>query len=194
MSRSHVFALGVLASLVAAVPRPALAQTDRIIGRQGATQVSFQAIVAGSVVDRTTPITNSRGQFTGLETSKGFEGFYFGAWDIGYFTTEHFVMKFGNQFTGQITSGQVKPTVSGNVGGTYYFTPDQVASLYASGIYSFQMTNRSQGDRGSAVGSLGLQAAVRSNASIFFEGGYGRSLNEGGSGVLQSSVGLRILF
>lgn len=197
MSRGFRFIVaGVLAGIAASAPQAASAQGSdaRVIGRQGATQISFQAIVAGSVVETATPITNSRGVVTGVQSGNQFQGIYFGAWDIGYFTSEHFVFKFGNQFSGAFNSGSAKPSVSGNIGGIYYFTPQNTASLYASGAYSFRMTNRSPGDRGDAIGSLGLQAAVRNNASVFFEGGFGRSLNTGGQSVILSSVGLRILF
>jgi len=172
--KRHLFALGALAWMAGAAA-PAVAQ-DREIGRQGATQLSFQAVVTGS------------------QAASDFQGFYFGAWDIGYFTSEHLVLRVGNQFQGAFNSGANQPSLSTNVGSTYYFSPHTPTSFYTSGIYSFRLTNRSEGDRGDLVGSIGVQAAVRSNASVFFEGGYGRSLSSGGSGVLLSSVGLRVLF
>ena len=83
----------------------------RSIGRQGATQVSFGASMFGTVSETTTPTRDSRGVITGFTTGREFQGVYFGNWDIGYFTTEHVVVKIGNTFNGQVNAEDAKPSV-----------------------------------------------------------------------------------
>ncbi len=182
---------GVASASVAHAQAPAAART---IGRQGATQVSFGFNMFGTVSEVSTPVTNSRGQVTGFETSREFQGIYFGQWDIGYFATERVVLKVGNNFNGEINSGEATPSVGLNTGLSFYLSPQSTSSAYVDALYSTQLTNRPEGDVGSVIGKVGVQSVVGSGASIFMEGGYGFSLKEASNGVLLFGVGLRVLF
>ena len=167
---------------------------ERMIGRKGAAQLSFGASLFGTVADKVTPITNSRGQTTGFTTSREFAGDYFGQWDIGYFTTDKVVLKVGNTFFGAINQGNAKPDVGLSTGMAFYFNPRGIASPYVEGDYQTQLTNRSEGDPGNALGKFGLQSVVGTSTSIFFEGGYGFNLKEAKTGIMLFTVGLRVLF
>lgn len=83
------------------------------------------------------------------------------------------------------------------VGGLqFHFTPRSIASFYLGADYSAQLTQRSEGERGTALGKLGIIGAISSRASVFIEAGYGARLTRGDDGDLVThvtgQVGVRI--
>ena len=84
-------------------------------------------------------------------------------------------------------------SLAGNViealgGAIFYFTPESIWSFYGGGEYRARLTNRSAGDAGSVNAILGVQGALSSRASFFFEGGYGLRLQRGDAGELQTRI------
>jgi hypothetical protein len=84
-------------------------------------------------------------------------------------------------------------SLTGNViealgGAIFYFTPESIWSFYGGGEYRARLTNRTAGDAGSVNALLGLQGALSSRASFFFEGGYGLRLQRGDEGELQTRI------
>ena len=84
-------------------------------------------------------------------------------------------------------------SLAGNViealgGAIFYFTPESIWSFYGGGEYRARLTNRPAGDAGSVNAILGVQGALSSRASFFFEGGYGLRLQRGDEGELQTRI------
>lgn len=83
--------------------------------------------------------------------------------------------------------------LAGNViealgGAIFYFTPESIWSFYGGAEYRARLTNRASGDAGSVNAIVGLQGALSSRASFFFEGGYGLRLQRGDEGELQTRI------
>jgi hypothetical protein len=183
--------LFVTTIVLAAAVGTASAQTPepaKMVGRKGATQM-------GISFSTTTPVAlTEAGTQTGATTLNG-------SIDIGRFVTNKLVTRFGvfgsGSFGGQ-RSGGSSPVSFMLLGGVlYYFTPDKVSSLYLGGDSSVAVSSVGSGDP-NVNGRLGVQTAIRHNASFFVEGGYGGALtsSEGGSrgGSLMTNVGIRVLF
>ena len=77
------------------------------------------------------------------------------------------------------TTGIGVPALHGTAGALFYFSPQNMVSLYSGVDYWAQITQRADSDAGSVVGTLGVQGALSSRASIYFEGGYGLGLSKG---------------
>lgn len=169
---------------------PAAAQTDettRQVGRKGARQVSLSFATITQII--------SVGDEFGLSGGTSSSTSMFGAVDFGRFVTERLVLSFGIQGSGTIAEGQ-SPLFYSQAGFLYYFTPQQVMSTYLGGDLSVPLTTIN-GERPSseAVGKVGVQAALKSNASIFVEGAYGGAFDAFGSrGSFRTQLGLRMLF
>ena len=185
------------AAFILSVGGQAFAQSDepaKSVGRKGATQlgINFQTTTSIS--------TTSRGQ-SSTETN------LFGGIDVGRFISNKLLFRFGVSGFGTL-GGQTVDSIYGvdlggggssvsfNIlgGGLYYLTPQKPQSLYIGGDMSVPLSKAGAGDP--YVNSrIGVQSAIRSNASIFFEGGYGMVVsNLGSNGSLQSNLGVRILF
>jgi hypothetical protein len=182
--------LSVIIVLLAVSVGTASAQTPeptKSVGRKGATQM-------GISFSTTTPVSVSdAGTQTGATTLNG-------SIDIGRFVTGKLVTRFGvfgsGSFGGQQRSGS--PVSFMLLGGAlYYFTPDKVSSLYIGGDTSVAVSSAGTNDP-MVNGRLGVQTAIKHNASFFIEGGYGGALtsSQGGSrgGSLMTNVGIRVLF
>jgi hypothetical protein len=189
---------GFTAAFLVTLGASAFAQSDeaaKTVGRKGATQlgINFQT---------TTSISTSYYGTTNTETN------LFGGVDVGRFVSNKFLVRFGLSGFGTVGGGGGESgyyggavgggsSVSFNVlgGGLFYLTPQKPQSLYVGGDMSVPMSKAGAGDP-YMNSRVGLQAAIRSNASIFFEGGYGTVLSRGGSGSgsLQSNLGVRVLF
>lgn len=179
--------------LLAAAAGAASAQTPepaRSVGRKGATQL-------GISFSTSTPVhitaAGTKTEATNLN----------GSIDIGRFVTGKLVTRFGvfgsGSFGGDQRGNSGPATISFSLlgGALYYLTPDKVSSLYIGGDSSVSVS--SGGTSSPFVnGRLGVQTAIRHNASFFVEGGYGGQLTarDGGSrgGSLMTNVGIRVLF
>lgn len=109
---------------------------------------------------------------------------YTAEFEVGRFLTPRIVVHGGMRGAGSV-GGEMpdeRPTGNGALalhatgGARFYFTPQAIASVYTGGEYWTQLTQRTDGDVGTLVGTLGLQGAVSSRASLFVEGGYGIGL------------------
>ena len=169
--------LGIaLTVLMLAAPPSAQAQTGappnedvepRIIGTTGTTSLGF----SGYVDKFFSPESRLPTNYT-LEI------------DVGRFLTRHWVARAGISGSGsyggdeadELLTGSGAPALHALGGLHFYFTPRSIWSAYAGVEYGAQLTRRVGTAMGSLVGSLGLQGAVSSRASVFIEGGFGRSL------------------
>jgi len=182
------------AAFVLTLGGTAFAQSDegaKTVGRKGATQLGFNFS------------TNTSIQDTGFGSTSA-QTSLFGGFDVGRFTTDKFLVRLGLNGFGQLGGGQ--ETAFGSVGGSsvsfdllggglYYLTPQKAQSLYIGGDLSVPLSSNGTGSP-YANGRLGVQAAIRSNAAIFLEAGYGALLSSaaGSTGSLQSNLGVRVLF
>jgi hypothetical protein len=161
----------------------------RIVGHKGTTQIGFAGFFDRVYSSEKLMPLNYTVQF-----------------DAGRFITKRFVAKIGlvgsgsrgGENSSDLASGPGAPSLEASVGLMFYFTPESIISFYTGAEYWAQLTQRSGTDSGSAVGKVGLQAAVSARASVFVEGGYGVRLTRGDGGELMTringQVGLRIKF
>jgi hypothetical protein len=120
----------------------------------------------------------------------------YGLIDVGRFVTDKFLTRFGVSGSGSVgrqgAAGDISFTLL--TGALYYFTPDKTSSLYLGGDSALPISQSGTGDM-MVNGRLGVQSAIRHNASFFVEGGYGATLTSlSSSGSLMSNLGVRILF
>lgn len=154
---------------VTTAPRASEDVEPRTIGDTGTTMLGFSGFL-----DRF--FSPERGMSTNLTTQ----------FDIGRFVTPTLVVRGGiagsGRFGGedpQTDPGIGVPALHLSAGLLHYFTPRSMVSLFAGGEYSTALTRRIAGERGSLMGLFGIQGAVSARASVFVEGGYGRSLMRG---------------
>jgi hypothetical protein len=125
--------------------------------------------------------------------------------DVQRFLTKHFVARggvvgagsTGGEDADQGASGTGMSALYAGGGVLYYLTPKSIASLYGGLEYWAQVTNRGDaGDRGTALGKVGWEAALSSRASFFVEAGAGVGLTRASDNSaltrFQGRVGLHI--
>lgn len=167
----------VLVLLVAAGGSQRVAAQDRtredleprIIGAAGTTAVGF----SGYVDKFFSPDT-------GLPTNYTIQV------DVNHFLTNKWVVRgglagsgsYGGDDSDELSTGPGAAAVHALGGASFYFTPRSIWSMYAGVGVAVQITQRSGSGMSSLIGSLGLQGAVSSRASLFIEGGFGRGLNK----------------
>jgi hypothetical protein len=184
----------------------AFAQSDegaKTVGRKGATQL-------GMSFATTTTITSSATGLTGSGSSTSATTNIFGGVDIGRFVSDSFLLRFGINGSGNLggqkadtstltrlgISVPATPTVNFNLigGALYYMTPQKPQSFYLGGDMSVPMSDVGISDP-YANARVGVQAAIRANASFFVEAGYGFLVSSiGSNGSLMSNIGVRVLF
>jgi hypothetical protein len=104
--------------------------------------------------------------------------------DVSRFVTNRLVFRGGLSGSGSAggddaedrPTGLGAPALHASVGVLYYVRPLSMWSPYGGAEYWTQLTQRASGDRGAAVGTLGLEGAVSRRLGIFLEGGYGLGL------------------
>lgn len=176
----------VAGALVLIASSAAFAQSveaARTVGRKGAKQVGINFAT-------NTSITSS-----GYGTNSSMTNL-FGGLDVGRFVSDKFLTRFGISGSGNVGGGSSSVSFSLLGGGLFYFTPEKPQSLYIGGDMTVPLSSQGTGDP-YVNGRLGIQAALRANAALFFEGGYGTLLSRDGGGMngsLQTNVGIRILF
>jgi hypothetical protein len=98
----------------------------------------------------------------------------------------------------ELRSGPGAASLHALVSGLYYFTPQSMASFYGGVEYRAQLMRRAGGERGTALGIVGLQATLSSRAAVFVQGGYGARLSRGDEGEVQTritgEIGVRVKF
>ncbi len=106
--------------------------------------------------------------------------------DVTRFLTDRFAVRGGLAGTGTFggddtdePTGIGAPALHATAGALFYFSPHTMLSLYSGVDYWAQLTQRADSDAGSVVGTLGVQGAMSSRASIYLEGGYGLGLSTG---------------
>jgi len=106
--------------------------------------------------------------------------------DVTRFLTDRIAIRGGLAGTGTFggddtdqPAGIGAPALHGTAGAVFYFSPQSMVSLYSGIDYWAQLTQRADSDAGSLVGTLGVQGAMSSRASIYLEGGYGLGLSTG---------------
>jgi hypothetical protein len=163
------------------------AEGPRTVGHKGAKQIGIN-------FSTTTSLISGAGGSTASLTNM------FGGIDVGRFVSDKLVTRFGISGSGQVGGQDAGSSVSFNMlgGALIYMTPQKPQSLYIGGDVSIPLSSNGAGDP-YVNGRLGVQAAIRSNAAIFVEGGYGTQISrtEGGGGMtgsLQSNIGVRVLF
>ena len=179
----------VASSAYAQAPAPA----QRVVGRSGATQLelsgSFDRWYTSSQSD--TP-TN-----------------YFITFGVGKFLSDGFLINGRVSGSGQFGGPESDPefdfggpSLYGEFGVKYYFSPQNTTSGYVGGLYSAALTNRQDGDNGSVLGTFGAQTAISPSASFYYEVLYGVALSTPSFGGFESDrlqrfgmqFGLRFLF
>ena len=82
----------------------------------------------------------------------------------------------------------------GHGGLFFYLTPRSMWSLYVGGGYSSQLTQRDANDRGTVLGTLGLEGAISSRVHLFVDAAYGTGLSRGDENTtrLTTYAGLRL--
>jgi len=185
MRVGKVMSMVVVGLVALALPYEASAQQERQVGRKGATQLSFDVSVSA---------TQSAASSFGTEQS--WSGDYTFFIESGKFMTDHVVLTVGTFVGGGI--GEDSVITSGVNGGLrYYMTPGSTVSPYVSGgagIFSSHAEGFNS-NAGTLLGAFGVDAAVRDNAMVYFEGQYQRLMFEGGSqNGIRFKVGLRVLF
>jgi hypothetical protein len=191
-------AVGILAVwFIGAAGAPALAQETnaapaedlepRIVGKRGMTSIGFAGFF-----DRF------------YSPQDVFPTHYMVQVDGQRFVTRRFAVRLGvvgtSQFGGDADdeepTGAAAAALHALGGVHFYFTPQSMVSLYLGTEYWMQITDRADSDWGSAVGKGGIQGALSSRVSFFFEAGFGSSLRRGSEGELLTrivgQVGLRI--
>jgi hypothetical protein len=106
--------------------------------------------------------------------------------DVTRFLTDSIAIRGGLAGTGSFggddseqPTGIGAAALYGTAGALFYFSPQSMVSLYSGVDYWAQITQRADSDAGSLVGTLGVQGAMSSRASIYLEGGYGLGLSKG---------------
>jgi hypothetical protein len=106
--------------------------------------------------------------------------------DVTHFLTDRIAIRGGLAGTGSFggddadqPAGIGAPALHGTAGALFYFSPLSMVSLYSGIDYWAQLTQRADSDAGSLVGTLGVQGALSSRASLYLEGGYGLGLSKG---------------
>lgn len=134
-----------------------------------------------------------------------FPGSYTVHVDVTRFLTDRLAVRgglagtgsFGGDDSDQVT-GIGAPALHGTAGAQFYFTPQNMLSLYSGIDYWAQLTQRADSDAGSLIGTFGVQGAMSSRASIYLEGGYGLGLSKGEDGEtlrrFVGRVGVRLKF
>ncbi len=180
--RKYVTCLVVLfLGLTASDALAQAAESTRVVGRKGAKQLSLSF--------STTTQMSSASQFGGPSTSTNI----FGAIDVGRFLTDRFVLAFGISGSGNVGEGST-PSFFSNGGAAFYFSPQKSSSLYIGGDVLSRLT-QVEGTMPEVVGKVGVQTALKENASIFIEGAYGGAVNAlSTNGSLRTRLGLRVLF
>ncbi len=180
----------LIALFVSVAAAPAFGQSAegaRTVGRKGAKQLSL-----------------SFATFTQISSTEGVGGFeggtststnIFGAVDFGRFVTNRFVLSFGLSGSGTVKRGST-PLFYTNGSAAFYFTPQKASSAYFGGEVSTPLSQTEGVDiKPEVLGKLGVQTAIKENASLFVEGAYGGPVDTlGSSGSLRTRVGLRVLF
>lgn len=182
-------ALAVLPSALASAQTPPDPQT--------AAAATPRQVLAGENVEPRvigTPGTVTLGVAGHLDRAFSTEDFfttnYTAHVDASYFLTRRLVVRAGLAGSGALGGdgdatmpvGTGAPALRGFAGALYYFTPRSIWSVYTGADYWGQLTQRTAGDHGMAVGTVGLQAAVSSRVSVFAEYGYGLNLSRGADG------------
>lgn len=182
-------------ALVVLPPAAALAQTPP--DPQTAAAATPRPVPAGEDVEPRvigTPGTVTLGVAGHLDRAFSTEDFfttnYTAHVDASYFLTRKLVVRAGLAGSGALGGdddstmpvGTGAPALRGFAGALYYFTPRSIWSVYTGADYWGQLTQRTAGDHGMAVGTLGLQAAISSRVSVFAEYGYGLNLSRGADG------------
>jgi hypothetical protein len=141
----------------------------RTIGSSGTTLVGFAGYVD---------------KFWSSENT--FPGTYTVHVDVTRFLTDRLAVRGGLAGTGSFggddsdePTGIGAPALHGTAGALFYFSPQSLVSLYSGIDYWAQLTQRADSDAGSLVGTLGVQGAMSSRASVYLEGGYGLGLSKG---------------
>ena len=190
--------MNALVLLTLAFPTIAAAQTaqqapeelePRAIGSRGTTLVG-----ASGYIDR----------FSSSERDLPFN--YSLQMDVGRFLTNAFVVRGGFRGSGSVggedaedlARGSGVPALHAFGGMLYYLSPESLISVYTGAEYWAQLTQRRGPDSGLVVGTIGVQGALSSRASVFIEGGYGVGLRQNEDEVrvrrIVGQVGVRLKF
>lgn len=124
--------------------------------------------------------------------------------DVSRFVSKHFAVRGGLSGSGSAggddaedrPTGLGAPALHASGGLFYYLRPQSMWSPYGGVEYWTQLTQRSADDRGSVIGSLGIEGAVSRRLGLFMEAGYGLGFSgpDEQSNRLVARVGLRMKF
>jgi hypothetical protein len=198
MNKCLSFAAAALL-LFSSVAHAQSTEPARSVGRKGATQLGLNFATTTAISDNGLGGTSAT---TNL----------FGGVDIGRFVTNKFLLRFGVSGFGEVggsaqpsygaqSSGGSTVTFTFLTGGLFYVTPQKAQSLYLGGDMSIPMSKNGSSNP-YVNGRVGVQAAIRANASFFVEAGYGaqissgnnNGLSSGSNGSFQTNLGVRVLF
>jgi hypothetical protein len=169
---------------------PAVAQEElepHLVGTKGTTTIGF-----GGYLDRT------------YSSERVLPTNYTIQIDAGRFVTKRLVVRGGLSGSGSAggddaedrPTGLGAPALHASAGLFYYLTPQSMWSPYVGAEYWMQLTQRGAGDKGAAVGALGLEGAVSRRLAVFLEGGYGLGLTgpDEKTNRVVARVGMRLKF
>jgi hypothetical protein len=126
--------------------------------------------------------------------------------DVGRFLTNAFLVRGGFRGSGSVggedaedlARGSGAPALHAFGGLLYYLSPESLISVYTGAEYWAQLTQRRGPDSGLVNGTIGVQGALSSRASVFVEGGYGVGLRQNEDDVrvrrIVGQVGVRLKF
>jgi len=126
--------------------------------------------------------------------------------DVGRFLTNAFVVRGGFRGSGSVggedaedlARGSGAPALHAFGGLLYYLSPESLISVYTGAEYWAQLTQRRGPDSGLVIGTIGVQGALSSRASVFVEAGYGVGLRQNEDDVrvkrIVGQVGVRLKF
>ena len=126
--------------------------------------------------------------------------------DAGRFLTNSIVVRAGFRGSGSVggedaedlARGSGVPALHAFGGLLYYLSPESLVSVYTGAEYWAQLTQRRGPDAGLVVGTIGVQGALSSRASLFVEGGYGLGLRPNEDDVrvrrIVGQIGVRLKF
>lgn len=182
MGRASLY---VATALMLSTPITVVAQQGQATPQND--QISSEDLEPRTIGSSGTTLVGIAGYVDKFSSSEDtFPGAYTVHVDVTRFVTDRLAVRGGLAGTGSFgdddsdqAAGIGAPALHATAGAQFYFTPHSLLSLYSGFDYWAQLTRRADSDAGSLVGTLGVQGAMSSRASIYLEGGYGFGLSKG---------------
>ncbi|HEU4686972.1 MAG TPA: hypothetical protein VFS23_01350 [Vicinamibacterales bacterium] len=184
VSGDHIRGTALATALMVLIPIGAVAQQGQAAPQSN--QITSEDLEPRTIGSSGTTLVGIAGYVDKFSSSEdALPGNYTVHVDVTHFLTDRLAVRGGLVGTGSFgdddsdqPAGIGAPALHGTAGAQFYFTPQSMLSLYSGIDYWAQLTQRADSDAGSLIGTLGVQGAMSSRASIFLEGGYGFGLSK----------------